>query len=203
MLGLGHIEGILLLESKILYGKVIPIHRTNRLQYSLRPQSDVRCEYSQQVCMKAHESWRNLWSWAFIQTYYSNDRISRLIWVYLNMVWSSNIITKSITSIQKPSQQVSHSQDEDMFTIPCSQNPTQSRFSSQRSIMARTQSILAIQRQPKNYYENVLIKCGVGLESMECYVLSKIENQIFWNFLFFYWTENRFSMQSLELCNQS
>ncbi|KAJ6637078.1 Fanconi anemia group D2 protein like [Pseudolycoriella hygida] len=72
----------------------------------------------------------------------------------------------------KPSQQQNSSQNDNLFEIPSSQNPTQARFSSQRSIMARTQSILGNQRQPKNYFENVLIKCGVGLEAMECYVLT-------------------------------
>lgn len=65
--------------------------------------------------------------------------------------------------------------NEDMFeVIPNSQQMvSQARYSSQRSIIARTQSVLAVKRQPKNYFENVLVKCSVGLETMECYVLSK------------------------------
>lgn len=78
--------------------------------------------------------------------------------------------------IQKLTQQVVNTQEEDMFAIPSSQVPVEPRYSSQRSIMARTQSILSNQRQPKNYFENVLIKCGVGLETMECYVLSKCQS---------------------------
>ncbi len=106
----------------------------------------------------------------------------------------------SLWSLQKPSQQVTNPEDEDMFSIPCSQNPPAPRFSSQRSIMQRTQSILASHRQPKNYFESCLMKCGVGLES-ECYVLSKFD----WHFLIQLSEINRncFSLQSLELCEQS
>lgn len=103
---------------------------------------------------------------------------------------------------QKPSLPVENN-EENMFEIPCSQDPAPSRFSSQRSILARTQSILSIQRQPKNYFESILIKCGVGMESMECYVLSKKTRTLRFTRFFCYPFDLRYSMQSFELCEQS
>lgn len=62
---------------------------------------------------------------------------------------------------------------DDIFTLPSSQQPTQKRYISQRSMMSQSQRSQTQNKQriARNYFENILMNCAVVLDNLECYIM--------------------------------
>lgn len=63
--------------------------------------------------------------------------------------------------------------NDDIFTIPASQQLPPKKYISQRSMMSQSQRSQSQnkQRMARNYFEKILTNCAVVLDNLECYIM--------------------------------